>query len=230
MTSKRPVVIVIHGMSTTAESMQAGWSDETSDEDGFDRVYWRLPVLREGRACVMARRDEDLFRNLFYAVVSTSRSELRTLVSAFAPRPVALLGFSIGGLISLWGAADNAEVRAAVAIGGVPHLEYLLHYFPDYDFTQVDVVEMRQGVNLSQQRAALRQKPTLILHGEQDEQALIHWMLPFAQALHADCPTLHSYITYPNVQHRLTGESAEEEVDLVALRVTATAWLKSHLV
>lgn len=226
--SSQPVVIVIHGMSTTAETMRAGWPDTTSD--GITRVYWRLPILREERTVVIARQQEDIFRSLFWPVVEEARRELTQLIAALRREAVGLFGFSIGGLISLWGALDNPEVKASVAVGGVPYLEYLLHYFPNYDWQSPDVKERRLAVDLSHHVVALAQRPTLVLHGLADDQAKWEWMQPFSDALLQQTGTRHARHVYSHVVHRLVADGhTQEETDLNALRRTATEWLTAHL-
>lgn len=227
-TSDKPVVIVIHGMSTTAEMLRAGWPDQT--EDGFDRIYWRLPILREGRESVLARRQEDLFRRLFWPVVEESRRELTRLIEALGSREVGLFGFSIGGLISLWGGLDNPQVKGCVAVGGVPYLEYLPVYYPEYDWAANDVQVARLAIDLRSRLRDMIAVPTLILHGLSDDQADWEWMRPFAEALTKAGADDHTAQTYPQVRHRLTGsEGLEEEAQLVSLRQTATDWLAARL-
>lgn len=225
-----PAVIVIHGMSTTAAMMRTGWPDDAKDR--LRRIYWQLPVLRGGRDEVLRRRQSDLFRDLFWPVVREARAELGLLVQAVHERtrqPVGLFGFSIGGLISLWGAVDNPPVRAAVAVGGVPHLDYLLHFYPEYDWTQPDVLTHRASVDLTTQPDVLRDKATLILHGLADDQAQWTWMQSFAQTLAAVRPDAHEYETFAHVQHRLQGQTPEEEAELVALRTRASRFLEERL-
>lgn len=226
MRAELPVVIVIHGMSTTAETLRLGWPDE---DDGLARVYWRLPVLREGRDAVSARRARDLFRDLFAPVVAESRAELGRLVAAFAPRPVGLFGFSIGGLISLWGAADQDAVAAAVCVGGVPSLEYLQDFFPDYDWLAPDVLAERRRHDLSRQLDRLAAKATLILHGDRDDTASWALIADAAERLAAIDPRRHRVERFERVRHRLVGDGPAEEADLERLRRTASAFLREHL-
>lgn len=227
MHPERPVVIVIHGMSTTAETLRDGFPEA---DDGLARVYWRLPILRDGRDAVGARRQRDLFRDLFAPVVAESRAELGRLVAAFAPRPVGLFGFSIGALISLWGAADQSAVRAAVAAAGVPSLEYLIDFFPDYDWLQPDVLAERRRHDLTRHSERLAQRPTLILHGDRDETATWSLMAPFAEGLAREEPLLHPFERFAHVRHRLTADGPDEARDLERLRARAVAFLREHLV
>lgn len=227
LTTTDPVVIVIHGMSTTAETLRAGWPDD--GDDGLARVYWRLPVLREGREAVAQRRQSDLFRNLFAPVVAQSRDELGRLVAAFAPRPVGLFGFSIGGLITLLGAADQRAVRAAVAIGAVPSLEYLVGFFPDYDWAAADVLAARREHNTDAHFERLASKATCILHGDADTTARWSLIAPTADRLAALDPERHAFERFEHVQHRLVSAEPDEERDLVRLRAAATSFLGRFL-
>lgn len=224
--SGRPVVVVVHGMRTTAETLKTGWPDV---DDGLDRVYWRLPVLREGVEAMGRRRDSDPFRDLFAPVVSQSRAELAALIQALGPRPIGLFGFSIGGLVALWGAADLAAVRAVVSVGAVPSLEYLVGFFPDYDWEAADVAAERARHDLSRQLELLAPKATCILHGEADTGASWSLMAETASRLQAMDPERHPYELFPHVQHRLTGETPEEEESLGRLRERASSFLRAEL-
>lgn len=227
--STDPLVIVIHGMSTTAETLSAGWPDD-NPEDGLSRIYWRLPVLREGRESIIERRNRDVFNDLFWPVVNDSRIELTRLIAALARPSIGLFGFSIGGLISLWGALDNPEVKACVSVGGVPYLDYLLHFYTDYDWSSEDVLKRRREIDLRNQVPNFAQKSTLILHGLADDQAQWSWMQPFSRALASLSPSDHVECIYPHVRHRLTGaDSGEENAELTQLRRQATQWLRAKL-
>jgi pimeloyl-ACP methyl ester carboxylesterase len=159
-----PVVIVIHGMSTSPETLRAGWPEA---DDGLERVYWRLPILRDGRRAVLKRRERDLARALFVPLVDEGREALGHLVRALGARPIGLFGFSIGGLLALWGAIDHA----AVVAGGVPSLDYLKAYFPDYDWGSTDVAQALGRLDVGRELERLHVKATRILHGRADAQA-----------------------------------------------------------
>ena len=224
----RPLVVVLHGMSTTPAMMQAGWPDDGS-EQGFDRLYWRLPVLREGREARRRRRDDDLFLELFAAVWSGVRAELGQLLDALGSRPIGLFGFSIGGFLALWGALDHPRVRAAVAVGGVPNFDYLATYYPDYDWDRKPVANVRAASDLLMRLDGLSRIPTLILHGIQDDVARWEWMAPFAEALGARDPERHPQQVLPNLRHRLAPESPEEARDVAAVQQAADTWFERWL-
>ena len=226
MRAELPVVVVIHGMSTTPEMLRLGWPDA---DDSLARVYWRLPILREGREAVQARRERDLFRGLFAPVVAEARAELGRLVAAFAPRPVGLFGFSIGGLISLWGAADQPAVRAAVSVGGVPSLEYLLDFFPGYDWLAPDVLAERRRHDVGRALDRLAPKATLILHGERDDTAPYALIADVAERLSAMDGERHRLERFAHVRHRLVADDDAEAHDLERLREAASAFLSQAL-
>jgi pimeloyl-ACP methyl ester carboxylesterase len=221
---RRPVVIVLHGMSTTAEMLRAGWPE--GPDDPWHRVYWRLPVLREGSDAVRARRDRDLLGELFYAVWREARRELGSLLAALSDRPVGLFGFSIGGFLALWGAHDHpATVRAVVTVGGVPHLDYLRSFYPDYPWENAASREKLAEANLLSHVTALHPVPTYIVHGAADDVARWEWMAPLAEALQAADARRHPYRLWPLVQHRLIGASPDEERQLTLLREATARWL-----
>lgn len=226
LTGSGPVVIVIHGMSTTPEILEEGWPPQ---DDGLARIYWRLPVLRDGRDASRRRREHDLFRDLFWPVVAEGRGELYRLVEALSPRPVGLFGFSIGGFLSLLGAADHRSVRGCVTVGGVPSLEYLLQYEPGYDWEAPDVVASRKEVNLAASPGRLVDVPTLILHGLSDDIAEWRHLEPLARRLAETRPELHPYRTFPAMRHRLVGQDADEERDLTVVRDLASGFLRERL-
>ncbi len=220
------VVIVIHGMSTTVEILKAGYP---APEDGsLTKIYWRLPVLREGAESLQRRRQEDVFRQLFASVVDESRAELKTLIQSLGKRPVGLFGFSIGSLIALFGAAENPEVGALVTVGGVPDLDYLQHYYPDYPWADPAIQTRRQSYAVSAHRERLASVPTLIMHGESDDVAKWEWMQDFAETLMAASPASRIQ-KFAHMRHRLSGETPEEQQDLDNLRHMADQWFVDHL-
>jgi len=225
--SKRPLVIVLHGMSTTPETLAEGWPP--TDSDGFDRLYWRLPVLREGREAVRARRDRDLFLELFAAVWSEVRAELSTLLASIGDRPVGLFGFSIGTFLSLWGAVDHPNLRAVAGVGGVPNFDYLLAYYPDYPWDQEAVAAVRRASNLLARLDAVSAVPSLILHGEHDDVARWEWMAPLAEALATRDASAHPYQVYPHLRHRLVPEGPDEARDVADVRQVTAAWFTRWL-
>lgn len=224
----RPLVVVLHGMSTTPEMMQAGWPDDGSRHE-FDRLYWRLPVLREGGDALRRRRGDDLFLGLFSAVWSEVRAELGRLLDALGDRPIGLFGFSIGGFLALWGALDHPRVRAAVAVGGVPNFDYLTTYYPNYDWGREQVAAVRAGSDLLTRLGGLASTPTLILHGIQDDVARWEWMRPLAEALGTRDPERHPHQVLPHLRHRLAPQSPEEARDVAEVQQAAGAWFQRWL-
>lgn len=219
------VIIVIHGMSTTVETLRQGYP--ATPESGLTKLYWRLPVLREGADSVRRRRSDDAFDQLFTPVVDESRAELTHLLTQFEG-PVGLFGFSIGGLIALLGALDNTQVGAVVTMGGVPGLNYLQHYLPDYNWADETVKARLQSYNLLPRAQDLAAIPILLCHGEQDEVARWEWMGPFADALTMVNPA-SQVKHFAHLHHRLAGHSREELVDLEQLRSLADDWFRHHL-
>lgn len=220
------VVIVIHGMSTTVETLKAGYP--VPEDGSLTKVYWRLPILREGTESLQRRRHADVFRQLFARVVDESRTELKDLIRSLGKRPVGLFGFSIGSLIALWGAAENPEVGALVTVGGVPDLDYLQHYYPDYPWSDPAIQTQRQSYAVSGQIGRLASVPTLIMHGESDDVAKWEWMQAFAEALMAASPASQVQ-KFAHTRHRLSGETPAEQRDLDNLRDMADRWFVDHL-
>ena len=221
--SGRPLVVVLHGMSTTPDMMQTGWPDDGPAE-GFDRLYWRLPVLREGGAALRRRRDDDVFLGLFAAVWSEVRAELGGLLDALGDRPIGLFGFSIGGFLALWGALDHPRVRAVVAVGGVPNFDYLTTYYPDYAWGREEAATIRVASDLLTRVDGLARTPTLILHGVQDDVARWEWMRPLAEALDGQDPVRHRHQVLAHLHHRLAPQSPEEARDVAEVQQAADAW------
>lgn len=228
MERRGPAVVVLHGMSTTPEMMQAGWPDGEA-ADGFERVYWRLPVLREGGEALRRRRDDDLFLALFSPVWSEVRAELGKLLDALGDRPLGLFGFSIGGFLALWGALDHPQVRAAVSVGGVPNFDYLTTYYPDYAWDRESVAALRAASDLLTRVGDLARTPTLILHGLPDDVARWEWMRPLAEALAAQSQERHPHQALPDLRHRLAPQSPEEARDVAEVRRAANAWFQRWL-
>lgn len=220
------VVIVIHGMSTTVETMKEGFP--VVADGSLTKVYWRLPVLREGAEAVRLRRDTDLFRQLFLPVVQESRRELRDVIDAVGEVPVGLFGFSIGSLIALWGAVDNPSVEAVATVGGVSDLRYLQHYYPDYDWDQSDVTAALRATDVSTRMDALQAVPILMMHGVADTVARWEWVQDFADQL-ARCSQTAAVQRFSHVQHRLQGEDWAEVQQLSTIRRLADSWFTTHL-
>ena len=220
------VVVVIHGMSTTVETLKAGYP--VPEDGSLTKIYWRLPVLREGTESLQRRRSDDIFLKLFASVVDESRSELRDLLKSLGNRSVGLFGFSIGSLIALWGAVENPQVGALVTVGGVPDLDYLQHYYPDYPWSDPALQTRRRSYAVSQQIGRLASVPTLIMHGDADDVAQWAWMHEFAEQLTAASPGSRIQ-KFSHMKHRLQGETAEEQRDLETLRLMADRWFVDHL-
>lgn len=217
-------VIVIHGMSTTAETLKEGYPPS----DGLTKIYWRLPILRESRANLMKRRDEDVFQSLFAAVLDESRRELGLIINELGEVPVGLFGFSIGSLVALWGSIDYPQVRAVVTMGGVPSLDYLMHYYPDYPWDSPDIQERLQSYDVSR-NVHLRDTALCIMHGAKDEVAKWEWMQNAASQWSNHPATTVEVRQFPHVQHRLMGEDLEEQTELATARRLADEWFVRYL-
>lgn len=220
------IVIVIHGMSTTVEMLEAGYP--VPSDGSLTKIYWRLPILREGTQSLTVRRSEDIFLKLFASVVDAARAELNELLADLGKRPVGLFGFSIGSLIALWGAVDNPQVAALVTVGGVADLDYLEHYYPDYPWSDPAIQARRQSYAVSQQIDRLASIPALLMHGDSDEVARWEWVQGFAKALMVVSPKSRIQ-RFSYLKHRLEGESPEELQDLMNLRKLADRWFCDHL-
>lgn len=219
------VVLVIHGMSTTVETLRAGYP--AAPDGRLTKLYWHLPILRDGADLVRERRADDLFASLFGPVVDESRTELKDILAELTG-PVGLFGFSIGGLIALLGAADNAQVRAVVTMGGVPSLDYLRHYYPDYGWDRVPIQQQLASYNVLNQTEGLVDTPILLCHGDQDDVAHWEWMQPLADRLANVSPMSRSE-RFPHLHHRLKGQTPAEDADLSRLRMMSDGWFLSHL-
>lgn len=220
------VVIVIHGMATTVETLKMGYP---APPDGtITKVYWRLPILRESAEAVRIRRDDDVFGELFAPIIEAARVELKDLIRELDRPSVGLFGFSIGSLIALWGAVENPAVKAVVAVGGVPSLQYLTHYYPTYPWAHPDVEARLTRLDVAAARGRLSETSTLICHGEADDVARWEWMRNFADDLVRD--SNHAEVArFPHVRHRLTSDDPAEARELIALRERADAWFVNHL-
>ncbi|PSR21795.1 MAG: hypothetical protein C7B45_09435 [Sulfobacillus acidophilus] len=218
----KPVVIVIPGMSTTPATLKAGYP--APPDHALTKLYWHLPIVREGSLAVQERRHTDVFRHLFAPVVDEARQELKTLVNALAGRPLGLFGFSIGGLIALWGALDNPEVTALVAVGGVPNLNYLQHYYPDYPWSDASIQAQLRTYDVLPHISRLpRRTAVLICHGARDEVAQWQWMQPFADHLqrHHRLAQVQQFL---HLKHQLWADGPDEDRDLTELRTLADWW------
>nr|WP_243239653.1 dienelactone hydrolase family protein [Sulfobacillus harzensis] len=213
-------------MSTTVKTLQAGYP--VPKDGSLTKVYWRLPVLREGTESVHARRADDIFLNLFASVVDDSRTELKHLLKSVGRRPVGLFGFSIGSLIALWGAVDNPQVGAVVTVGGVPSLDYLQHYYRNYPWSDASIAARLKSYAVSPHIDRLASVPTLLSHGDADDVAKWEWMQEFAETLMTVSPKSRIQ-KFPHMRHRLHAETPEEQRELEHLRKMADQWFVDHL-
>lgn len=220
------IVIVIHGMSTTIDTLQAGYP--APNDGSLTKIYWRLPILRDGLEARHARGEKDVFLTLFAPVVDESRSELKNLLHGLGERPVGLFGFSIGSLIAFWGAVDNPNVLALATVGGVADLDYLEHYYPDYPWADPAIAARRQSYAVSQHMDRLASIPSLIMHGDADNVAHWEWVKDFAEGLITASPSSRIQ-KFSHLKHRLQGETSEEQQDLADLRALADRWFVDHL-
>jgi alpha-beta hydrolase superfamily lysophospholipase len=219
------VIVVIHGMSTTVDTLRTGYP--ATPESRLTKLYWRLPVLRDGAESIRQRRAQDPFYRLFSAVIDESRAELSSLLAQLNG-PVGLFGFSIGSLIALFGALDNPQAAAVATMGGVPSLDYLQHYLPDYDWTNDAVKNRLNSYDLVPVAGRFAHTPVLLCHGELDDVAHWEWMAPFAQRLLAVSP-LSRVEKFAHLQHRLAGQTPDEQSELAALRALADDWFLEHV-
>ncbi len=220
------VVIVIHGMSSTALALKAGYP--APPNGSITKPYWHLPILRDGLPTVQERRREDVFRQLFAPVIDQARQELTAIIERMEDRPVGLFGFSIGGLIALWGALDNSRVTALVTVGGVSSLNYLPYYYPDYPWSDAAIQRQLTTYDVLPHAARLHDAALLICHGQRDDVAQWRWMQPLADQLQHS-QSLARVQQFSHLQHRLWAQEPNEERDLQALREMADAWFVQHI-
>ena len=107
--SRRPTVLAVHGLTACDAAPYMLSTAQSALEAGFDTV--RLNVRNCGGT-------EHLCRTLYHSGLT---SDLASVVEQLAPRPLFLLGFSMGGNIALklageWGASPPRHVRAVCAI------------------------------------------------------------------------------------------------------------------
>lgn len=220
------LVIVIHGMSTTVSTLRTAYPAPL--DGSITKLYWHLPILRQGVEAVRERRNADVFRRLFASVIDESRAELSEIMVELGNRPMGLFGFSIGGLLALWGAIDHSQVRAVVTIAGVPSLNYLPHYYPEYPWLDAVIQQQLASYDLVSQTQRLARLPVLVCHGDADEVAQWPWMQPFVEQLQQTNHQLEVH-KFPHVQHRLLGDAPAESRELRLLLQSADDWFNRHL-
>ena len=113
---ERPAVLAIHGLTACDRAPYMLSSARTALESGFDSI--RLNVRNCGGT-------EHLCRTLYHSGLTV---DLRKVVEELAPRPLYLLGFSMGGNMALklageWGASPPAHVRAVCAVSAPVQLD-----------------------------------------------------------------------------------------------------------
>ena len=114
--AERPTVLAIHGLTACDRAPYMLSSAQLALESGFDVV--RLNVRNCGGT-------ERLCRTLYHSGLTV---DLRRVVEELAPRPLFLLGFSMGGNIALklageWGGEPPAHVRAVCAVSAPIELD-----------------------------------------------------------------------------------------------------------
>ena len=112
----RPAVLAIHGLTACDRAPYMLSGARTALESGFDAI--RLNVRNCGGT-------EHLCRTLYHSGLTV---DLRKVVEELAPRPLYLLGFSMGGNIALklageWGTSPPEHVRAICAISAPVQLD-----------------------------------------------------------------------------------------------------------
>lgn len=142
---ERPTVLAVHGLTACDRAPYMIASAASALQAGFDAV--RLNVRNCGGT-------EHLCRTLYHSGLTV---DLRHVVAALAPRPLYLLGYSMGGNIALklageWGADPPGHVRAVCAVSAPIQLALCSR---NIGRTRNAVYERRF---LRQLRAAMRRK------------------------------------------------------------------------
>lgn len=116
VSAHRPTVLAIHGLTACDRAPYMLSSAQIALESGFDAV--RLNVRNCGGT-------EHLCNTLYHSGLTV---DLRAVVDQLAPRPLCLLGFSMGGNIALklageWGGAVPEHVRGVCSISAPIQLD-----------------------------------------------------------------------------------------------------------
>ena len=106
---QRPTVIALHGLTACDQAPYMVTSAQAALSAGFDSI--RLNMRNCGGT-------EHLCKTLYHSGLT---HDLRRVVDEFAPRPVCILGYSMGGNIALklageWGESAPSHVRAVCAV------------------------------------------------------------------------------------------------------------------
>ncbi len=112
----RPAILAIHGLTACDHAPYMLSSAQTALDSGFDAI--RLNVRNCGGT-------EHLCRTLYHSGLT---ADLRQVVEELAPRPLYLLGFSMGGNIALklageWADSPPEHVRGVCAISAPVQLD-----------------------------------------------------------------------------------------------------------
>ena len=114
--NRRPTVLAVHGLTACDRAPYMISTAQTALEAGFDAV--RLNVRNCGGT-------EHLCRTLYHSGLTV---DLRRVVEDLAPRPLYIVGFSMGGNVALklageWGSNVPEHVRAICAVSTPVQLE-----------------------------------------------------------------------------------------------------------
>ncbi len=148
---ERPTVVAVHGLTACDRAPYMLSSARSALESGFDVV--RLNVRNCGGT-------EHLCRTLYHSGLTV---DLRHVVEALAPRPLYLLGYSMGGNMALklageWGARPPEHVRAMCAVSPPIRLDLCSR---NIGRARNAVYELRF---LRQLRTTIRRKSTAMPH------------------------------------------------------------------
>ena len=190
--AKRGTIVVLHGVADNRGS-SVGVADHFLAR-GYDVVAYDSRAHGEsgGDACTYG----------FY-----EKEDLRRVLDRIATRPIALLGFSMGAAIALQEAAVDPRVGAVVAVSPYSDLRTAASERAPFFASKgnlADAFRMAEGEGkfrvdeVSPTAAAARiTAPTLLIHGEKDDETpAVHSQRIFA-ALHEP----KRLIVVPNARH-----------------------------